>query len=242
MTRSALRSLCLLAAGLCALSTRPAFAVPVPFKNCGKPGDIVSIQQMDASVWPPMGTPVPLQARALYDPQTGNLIKLRVDLLYGPDWVFESDPLNIPVVGGFVTLPATLPLNLIAPALPIAVGPYITTEVFTSPNLGSQPVTVLSKATVGQAITSANTTLTLTFNGNPGFPVNGGPGTYTARVQVTEDGGQEVFCASFLLLNISFVLGQPSNVAIPTLSGPMLVVLAGLLASAGALALRSTRT
>jgi hypothetical protein len=95
---------------------------------------------LDSSVWPPIGTPAPLQARALYDPQTGNLIKLRVELVYGSDWIFETDPLNLPAVGGFVTLPATAPLHLISPALPIAAGPYNTTEVFTSPNLGSQPL------------------------------------------------------------------------------------------------------
>jgi hypothetical protein len=75
----------------------------------------------------------------------------------------------------------------------------------------------------------------------PVSPSTEEPEPNIARVQVNEDGGQEVFCASFLLLDISFVLSQPSNVAIPTLSGPMLVVLGVLLSVAGALVLRSTR-
>jgi hypothetical protein len=30
-----------------------AWAVPVPWRNCGTPGDAISIQQINASVWPP---------------------------------------------------------------------------------------------------------------------------------------------------------------------------------------------
>jgi hypothetical protein len=43
----------------------PAFAVPVPFKNCGKPTDVVTVQVLDASVWPPQsGHPITLNLRA----------------------------------------------------------------------------------------------------------------------------------------------------------------------------------
>lgn len=38
-----------------------AGAVPVPWKNCGTPGDAISFQKFDASVWPPQaGRPLTL--------------------------------------------------------------------------------------------------------------------------------------------------------------------------------------
>jgi hypothetical protein len=41
-----------------------AGAVPVPFKNCGQPGDAISIQSFNASVWPPQrGKPLTLTYR-----------------------------------------------------------------------------------------------------------------------------------------------------------------------------------
>lgn len=39
-----------------------AWAVPVPWKNCGTAGDAISIQRLDASVWPPQrGRPLTLR-------------------------------------------------------------------------------------------------------------------------------------------------------------------------------------
>jgi hypothetical protein len=36
-------------------------AVPVPWKNCGKAGDTISVSKFDASVWPPQaGNPITL--------------------------------------------------------------------------------------------------------------------------------------------------------------------------------------
>lgn len=32
-----------------------AWAVPVPWRNCGSPTDAISIQRLDASAWPPQG-------------------------------------------------------------------------------------------------------------------------------------------------------------------------------------------
>ena len=31
----------------------PAFAVPIPWRNCGKPTDVVMVTRANASVWPP---------------------------------------------------------------------------------------------------------------------------------------------------------------------------------------------
>jgi hypothetical protein len=40
-----------------------AWAVPVPWRNCGSAGDPISIQKFDASVWPPQaGKPLTLSA------------------------------------------------------------------------------------------------------------------------------------------------------------------------------------
>jgi predicted dithiol-disulfide oxidoreductase (DUF899 family) len=44
----------------------PAGAVPVPFKNCGKPSDILQVQTLNASVWPPP-TAAPLVGTATID-------------------------------------------------------------------------------------------------------------------------------------------------------------------------------
>jgi hypothetical protein len=223
------------AAGVLSLSAASAIAVPIPYANCGKPGDILSIQQFDALVWPPTGTPAPLQAMATYDPVTGNLINLRFTLLFGVDWILEANGLDIPVVNGFVALPASLPMLLVGPTLPIAAGPYNTLEVLTSSNPGALPVTIQCKATVGQAVTSANAVLTLTYNGSPGFPALGGSGAYQATVQVTGNTGREVFCATFSLANISFA---SQTLSVPTLSARMRLLLAALLAAAALFVLR----
>ena len=43
-----------------------AWAVPVPWKNCGTAGDAISIQQFDASVWPPQaGKPLTLNLKSV---------------------------------------------------------------------------------------------------------------------------------------------------------------------------------
>jgi hypothetical protein len=41
-------------------------AVPVPWKNCGGAGDVISVQQVDASVWPPVhGQKITLAVKAV---------------------------------------------------------------------------------------------------------------------------------------------------------------------------------
>jgi hypothetical protein len=48
-----------------ALWALPAFAVPIPWKNCGKPTDVVSVSSSNASVWPPQsGKPITFLFRA----------------------------------------------------------------------------------------------------------------------------------------------------------------------------------
>jgi len=218
-----------------AFFARTASAVPIPWVNCGAPGDILSISIFDASVWPPQGgTPAPLQATPTFDPATGHLVALRVHLVLGLDWVFEATGLDLPVVNGFVSLPASLPMTLVSPALPIPAGPVVLTETLTAPGPGL-PITIASHATVAQAITSADVTLALTDNGTPGFTLADEIGAYQATIQFSETTGREVFCATFSLLNISF---SSIPVSVPTLSSKTAALLAGLLAAAGVLALR----
>ena len=72
----------------------PSFAVPIPWKNCGQASDHVQVTQMDATFWPPTlnDQPLPLEAVANLDPETGELIRLRAAWL-GAGWLFElSDP------------------------------------------------------------------------------------------------------------------------------------------------------
>ena len=206
--------------------------MPLPFKNCGKAGDIVSIPLWDASIWPPMGVPGPVQGTATFDPSTGNLTQLRITLVMGTEWVFESGALDVPVVSGFVPLPAALPMNLVSPTLPIPAGPRNATQTIPS----SPPVTIISHITVGAPITSAVSSVGLTLNGVPGFPVSSQPGSYGARVQVALQSGQGVYCIDIALANTSFV--QAASAAIPTLSGWALLALGLLLASSGVLILK----
>jgi hypothetical protein len=227
------RAIVHLVAGLClAAHPRRARAVPLPFKNCGKAGDIVSIQLWDASSWPPVGVPAPVQGIATFDPSTGHLTNLQIILVMGTEWVFESGALDVPVLSGFVSLPAALPMNLVSPALPIPAGPLNATQTIPS----SPPVTIISHITVGSPITSAVSSVGLTFNGMPGFPVSPEPGSYGARVQVALQSGQGGYCVDLALPNTPFV--QAGSAAIPTLSGWALLALGLLLSSSGLLILK----
>jgi hypothetical protein len=85
----------------------PVDAVPLPWKNCGKAGNILSVQLINASVWPP-ATAAPLAGKAMFDPVTGQLTNLRVFFLFGPEWVFDSGSLPTSLGSGFVPLPATV--------------------------------------------------------------------------------------------------------------------------------------
>jgi hypothetical protein len=235
MTSRLSRRAALAAAAILACCAGPLRAVPIPWKNCGQAGDIISIQSLNASIWPPRGgTTAPLEATATYDPGTGNLVALRVHLLYGVDWIFEATNLDIPVVDDFVTLPASLPMIVISPALPIPAGPRNILETFMG---GTIPVTLVCKATIGKNITSPIVTVSLSFNGNPGFPrFSVGGGSAMATVQVTDSStGQRAFCMSYTQPAASFVNPAAS---IPMLSWEAAVVLAGLLAATGFLALR----
>lgn len=227
---------CLLsaAAWFCA-HVAPAAAVPIPYKNCGKPGDILSVQQMDASVWPPP-TAAPLVGTATIDPATGQLTNLRVLLLLGVTWMFDSGSLPTSVNAGFVALPAAVPMSVTSPPLPVAPGPYSAVRTFTADAAGGGSVTIAAKATVGQSIAAPLTSVGLTFNGVPGFPVPPVPGSYEARVQMTLPSGAEVFCFDMTLTDIAFVTVVTAP-QIPALSSAVLLALLFLVGGSGLLAL-----
>jgi hypothetical protein len=59
--RLVLAATCLAVVGSIIAVPTAAWAVPVPWKNCGTAGDAISIQRFDASVWPPhSGQPLTL--------------------------------------------------------------------------------------------------------------------------------------------------------------------------------------
>lgn len=228
-----------LAVVLLAALVSPAGAVPVPYKNCGKPGDILAVQQLTASVWPP-ATAAPLAGIATLDPVTGQLTNLRVFLLLGVYWTFDSGSLATGLASGFVPLPASVPVAVTAPPLPVLLGPYTVSHTFSAPRGGSS-VVVVSKANFGQTIDAAVTHLSLTFNGASGFPVPPLPGNYEARVQMVLPGGAEIFCFDLSLADISFVTAAPAT-RIPTLPTHYgLPLLLFLLATFGLRALRRRR-
>lgn len=212
-----------------------AGAVPVPYKNCGKAGDILSVQKVDASVWPPP-TAAPLVATATLDPVTGELTNLHVLLFLGVNWTFDSGILPTSRSEGFVTLPASVPMSLTSLPLPVAAGPYNSFHTFVANDGSGASVTVASQATVGQSIAAPLTNLSLTFNGTPGFPLPPVPGSYEARVQMTLASGPEAFCVDLTLTDVAFVTGATSS-QVPTLSAYGLYALLFFVGGLGFLAL-----
>ncbi len=211
--------------------------MPIPWKNCGKAGDILSVQTWDASSWPPAGTSGPLAGTATFDQGTGALTKLLVVLFLGTKWVFESvgDP-GATVASGFVTLPSSLPMALVAPPLPLSAGPLSRTDTFSST---VPPITVLSHANLGQNLTSVTASLGLTYNGMSGFPIAPTAGTYGAMLQLLTQQSAGVFCIDLELTDTPFI--GIASAAIPTLSEWAQIGMVILLVVGGLLALRHRR-
>jgi hypothetical protein len=221
-----------------ALST-PATAVPIPWKNCGSPGDLLRITQADASVWPP-SVPAPARATATFD-DAGNLVNLRLSLIHGVSWVFDSGPLPTTTDGAFVFLPASFPVGVVSPALPLPPGPYSTVHTFAANS--AHPTTIVEHANVAAPIDApVTTTVGLSTNGVPGFPLVPAAGTaYTVHVQMAESGGAKAFCLDLtepLKTAAAFVAIQQAS-AVPALSRPAaILVLTLMLGVVAALGLR----
>ena len=134
--RASLASCLFLAAAL----SGGADAVPIPWRNCGRPGDLMVITQADASVWPPP-VAAPASATATFD-SAGNLVNLRLFLIHGVPWTFDSGPLPTTTTAGFVSLPASFPVKVTSATLPLTAGRYSTMIQETS------DVPALSRASV----------------------------------------------------------------------------------------------
>ncbi len=219
-----------------AAQARVAEAVPVPWKNCGAPTDAVTISQLEASLWPPAGFGAPLTAMATFDPSTGALATLDVVLLAGGEWLFQNaGTLGQTPAAGFVALPSSLPVRLYSPTLPISAGPLHAAQTFFSAAPGGQPITIKTKGNLGTTLSAVNATLTLTFNGTPGFPVSPSPGTYEATLQMTEPSGAGILCFDITLQDAPFVL---VSMPVPALLPRGLAAIALALAVSGTLVLR----
>jgi hypothetical protein len=121
----------------------------------------------------------------------------------------------------------------VSPALPLNPGPKAPaiTYSFPPPVGGSQPITIAYGSTLNTAVTALNATLSLTFNGVPGFPLTPQAGTYEAIVAMTDQNGNGVLCADFTVPNAAFVRVDPP--AIPTAALPALALLALAVALGG---------
>lgn len=209
-----------------------AAAVPIPWKNCGKAGDLLAIISDDASAWPPP-VAAPASATATFD-GAGNLLNLRIFLVHGLSWTFDSGPLATTTTAGFVSLPASFPVNLASPTLPIPPGPYNTLRTFARHDF--LPVTVLSRANLGMQIDApVATTVGLSFNGTPGFPLVPVAGSaYDVHVQMSESSGAGVFC---LDLVVPFKTDAPfvtiPGAPVPALSPAGVLMLAAMLFATG---------
>jgi hypothetical protein len=218
----------------------PAGAVPIPWKNCGASGDILSIAKSDASAWPPP-VAAPASATATFDP-SGKLVDLELLLVHGLAWTFDSGPLPATTTSGFVALPASFRMHLASPAPPIPAGPYDTLLTF-----GDSPsVTIHSQGNVGQDVDAPVTTLvSLSTDGTPGFPLTPAAGTaYALRVEMTEAGGARVFCLDLTvpMANARPFVSVRTLPGVPTMSGVALASLVAALLVLGAARWRARRS
>ena len=213
-----------------------ALAVPIPWKNCGAAGDRLSISQSDASMWPP-SVAAPVRATATFD-TAGELVNLRIFMVHGVAWTFDSGPLPTTTSGGFVSLPASFPVTLRRPALPLPAGPYFIDYTFGTH--GAPSTTIVDKANLFSTIVAPVTaTASLAFGGTPGFPLTPIVGAYQVHLELDESGGPRVFCADF---NVPLKSGKLVDVVgtstVPSVSSVGLALVALGVGVCGAFAAR----
>jgi hypothetical protein len=168
------------------------------------------------------------------------LTSLRIDFLFGPDWIFQSaGQLGFMSTPGFVTLSHPLKMDVIAPPLPLAAGPYHTSKSF-----AGSPADTIYADTVLNAPASAPLTadVTLLFNLLPGLPTVPTSGRFDVHVRVSEPGGPGVFCIDikFNAILAAFEVVVPPAPA-PAISKPGFILVALLLTGVGVLALARRR-
>lgn len=201
-----------------------AYAVPVPWKNCGTPSNIVSVSILNSNVWPPQNTgPTgPIFVTARVSPVLGIIQSLRV-VVFPLNWVFEliNIDVNARIKQGFVSLPDSWKtsgsprffldlldlkgLPFLGPSgsiahgylnqLPVPVGPFFNSV--TLPYGGepsTKPFVLQIHANIGEAIPQMEARFWMTFNDVSGFPVSPTVGGYKAHLSITEPNGKGVFC------------------------------------------------
>jgi hypothetical protein len=179
------------------LATTPHSAhatVPIPYTLCevDPTKDLLKVNSITADYYPPVGSSAPLMVTATVE--GGMLTSLRIDFFLAPDWIFQSvGQLGFVATPDFVTLPPSLSMDVIAPALPLAAGPYHTSRSFGSPP--GVPDTIYADTTLKAPVSAPLTAdVTLLFDGVPGFPTKPTSGTFEAQIRVSEPSGPEVFC------------------------------------------------
>lgn len=206
------------------LSSQSALAVPIPWKNCGKPTDIVNIQLFDVSRWPIgiAGPPSPLYVIASLNPEKGWLDELRVAEL-PLNWVFVlKGPFHsIHDKDGFVALPSSWQTNGSPPLtlttsnfrdlpnlkylneLPVPAGPLTASDVIPPLTASGLPLALTMKATVGQNISGLLASFWVSYNGRLGFPIKPTRGSvFETHLQITDSAtGAEVLCMNMTIPN-----------------------------------------
>ena len=122
-----------------------AWAVPVPWKNCGKAGEAITVQRFDASVWPPQaGQPLTLSSawslgEALTKGSLEHVTTMWPSGRVSDTWLNFQPP--VPVLFDDAVFGQS-PSN--TTHLPVAPGPYNQTLTLSVPKKGSatQPLGV----------------------------------------------------------------------------------------------------
>jgi hypothetical protein len=108
-------TIAVVASGVVLCLAPPAGAVPVPWQNCGRAGDVINVTKFEASVWPPQaGKPITVDfqftvATALgWSTRVSTSITDPAGRTYPLDWIFPLlPPLRLPLAAGPHTVQET---------------------------------------------------------------------------------------------------------------------------------------
>ena len=169
------------------------------------------------------------------------ITNVRIFLLFGVAWTFDTGPLSTGASPDFVSLPASMAVSVTNPPLPLAAGSYSTLHVFGDKS--GKTTAVVSKGNLAAQLDPPLTTMiSLSFNGTPGFPVQTVNGAETVHVQMTDANGAGVFCLDMTVPLKSLPFGGASTrPGIPLLTPIGLAILALLVGGCGIIAARRRR-
>ena len=146
VSRLVLGATCLAVFGSIIAVPTAAWAVPVPWRNCGTAGEAISIQRFDASVWPPQaGEPLTLNftwslGETLNKDSREQLTTTWPSGRASERWLHFQSPVAVLFSGAlFAPRPPLRPMSF-----PILPGPYSQSLTFTVPKNASarQPLGV----------------------------------------------------------------------------------------------------